>query len=355
MSMPRILICGDLKFAHKELRELFNNLAEVVTLSSSIRSRADFLIEFEAGGKFAGTVGIYRRNISKERIGIFDKELIKALTTAGVRWIAQNGAGYDEIDVAECKLRGIGLSNTPRVVDDATATAALYLIISCLRHFSLAERSLQLSQWKTLVSPGMAHDVTNRTLCILGLGGIGLRLAHLAHAFPMRIFYHSRTPPATPSPDCASALTSTSMSLGSAIPPWCTYVPSVKELCELADVLSIHVPLVPETIGLVGKAEISAMKKGSVLINTARGKVVDENAMIDALETGHLSSVGLDVFPSEPSVNPRLLAFPQAVLLPHIGGETYETEYERELCALRNLRDFLRDGRGTNLVPELRE
>ncbi|KAG2347506.1 hypothetical protein BDR05DRAFT_996619, partial [Suillus weaverae] len=126
-----------------------------------------------------------------------------------VRWIAQSGGGYDEIDVQACKERGnvrsrsestvanvftpgILVSNTPGANEDTTATATLYLMLSCLRHFSMAERSLRSGTWKTPFNAAQTHDVTGRTLGILGLGGIGLRFAHLAHAFPMRIIYFSR-------------------------------------------------------------------------------------------------------------------------------------------------------------------
>ncbi|KAH7926970.1 hypothetical protein BV22DRAFT_316046 [Leucogyrophana mollusca] len=331
--LPRILLC-DLRFAHVQLGKLFNGLAEVVTMDSP--NRADFLAGFMPGGKYAGTVGVYRRNvISSARIGIFDKEIIDAISPS-VKWIAHNGAGYDEVDVEQCRTKGIYVSYVPGVADDATATAALYLVISCLRHFSYGERSLRALQWKRPISAGATHDLTGRTLGILGLGGIGLRLAHLVHAFPMRVVYHSRRPKAD-------------------APDWCTYVGSVQELCEQADVLSVHVPLTKETTGAVGEKEIRAMKRGSIIVNTARGKVIDEEAMIRALEDGHLSSVGLDVYPSEPNVNPRLLEFPQNVLLPHIGGESYDTEMVREVRALTNLRDYLTGGMGKDLVPELRD
>ena len=164
---------------------------------------------------------------------------------------------------------GIGVSNTPGAVDEATATTTLYLIISTLRLFSKAERSLRAGTWKTPISSGDTHALTTRTLGILGLGGIGLHLAHLIHAFPMRVLYHNRR-------------------RRTDVPEWCEYVESLEELCKQVDVLSVHVPLCEETKGMVGDREIRAMKRGSVLVNTARGGVVDEEAMILALEDGHV-------------------------------------------------------------------
>jgi lactate dehydrogenase-like 2-hydroxyacid dehydrogenase len=165
---------------------------------------------------------------------------------------------------------GIYVSNTPGAVDDATATTALYLLISTLRQFSLGERSLRALTWKPPTTAQNAHDPTGRTLAILGLGGIGLRFAELAHAFPMRIIYHSRHKVAH-------------------APAWCEYFENVVEMLGQADVLSVHVPLRSDTVGLVGEKWIRALKKGAIIINTARGKVIDEEAMIKALEDGHVS------------------------------------------------------------------
>ena len=169
-------------------------------------------------------------------------------------------------------LVGIIVSNTPGAVDDATATTALYLIISALRQFAKAEQNLRAGQWKSGLNP--AHDPSTKTLAIFGLGGIGLRLAELAHAFPMRIIYHSRRPNPT-------------------APSWCEYFPAERldDMFAQADVLSVHVPLRKETEGIVGEREIRKLRKGAVLINTARGKVVDEAAMIRALEDGHVSNL----------------------------------------------------------------
>lgn len=163
---------------------------------------------------------------------------------------------------------GITVSNTPGAVDDGTATTALYLIISALRQFSRAEKNLHAGSWKQGLAP--AHDPSSRTLGILGLGGIGLRTAELCRGFPMRVVYHSRSPAAN-------------------APAWAEYYASMEEFLKETDVLSIHVPLKEETVGLVGEKEIRTLKKGSVVVNTARGKVIDEEALIRALKDGHVS------------------------------------------------------------------
>jgi len=329
---PRVLLCGDIVWAHDEVKELFDGTAEVIRMDSS--NRADFLAGLKPNGKYGGIIGIYRHNSSAERIGIFDKQIIGALTP-NVKWIAHNGAGYDQIDVQECKAKGISVSNTPGAVDEATATTALYLVISTLRQFSLGERSLRSNTWKTPIHPGRTHDLSACTLGILGLGGIGLNLANLAHAFPMRVIYHSR-------------------SKNENAPEWCQYYAKMEDMLKETDVLSVHVPLRKDTEGLVGEKEIRALKRGSVIVNTARGKVIDEEAMIRALTDGHLSSVGLDVYPNEPKVNPRLLKFSQLTLLPHMGTENQDSQKKMEVRALTNLRDFLTKGKGGDLIPEMR-
>ncbi|KAF9228384.1 hypothetical protein BS17DRAFT_773626 [Gyrodon lividus] len=353
-TLPKVMICGNPRWAHDEINALFNGIAEVIV--DDAPNRAEFFARFEPGGPYEGTVAVYRRNISAARIGIYDKVLVGGLPSS-VKWIAHNGAGYDLVDVHACKEKGLAplsdiirpdtqatdtltsigilVSNTPGAVDDGTATTALYLIISCFRHFSWGERSLHAGTWKNPISSALTHDPTGRTIGILGLGGIGLRLAHLVHAFPMRVLYYSRNR----NPEA---------------PDWCEYVGSMDELCERSDVLSIHVPLREDTRNLVGEMQIRKMKRGSIVVNTARGKVLDEEAVIRALEDGHLASAGLDVFPDEPNINPRLLEFPQNVLLPHVGTRTQDTERKMEVRAMTNLRDFLTTGIGKDLVPELR-
>lgn len=155
-------------------------------------------------------------------------------------------------------------------MDDATATTALYLLLSTIRQYSIAERSLRDLKWKPAGISKRTHDLTGKTLAILGLGGIGGRLAELVQPFPMRVIYHSRHK----SPDA---------------PAYCEYFANVNEMLAQTDVLSVHVPLRKETVGLVGEKMIRALKPGAIIINTARGKVIDEDALIRALEDGHVS------------------------------------------------------------------
>ncbi|KAJ8514455.1 hypothetical protein ONZ45_g8008 [Pleurotus djamor] len=332
MALPRVLICGELEWAQDDARVMFKDIADIILLESP--TRGSFLEDFKPGGKYYGVVAVYRDNSSGEYIGNFDREIIEGISKS-VKWIAHNGAGYDKIDVIACKEHGIYVSNTPGAVDDATATTALYLLIACFRQFSRGERSLRALNWRPKDGPQNARDLTGHTIAILGLGGIGKRLAELVHAFPMRVIYHSRHKAAD-------------------APEWCEYFEDVYDMLAQADVLSVHVPLKPDTVNLVGEKMIRSLKRGAIIVNTARGKVIDEEAMIKALEDGHLSSVGLDVFPNEPQINPRLLEFPQLTLLPHMGTDTRDAEYKMELRALTNILDYFKKGRGSDLVPEFR-
>jgi len=173
---------------------------------------------------------------------------------------------------------GIYVSNTPMAVDDATATTALYLILATLHQFPFTESSLRELNWKPKGISSKTHDITGKTIAILGLGGIGTRVAALAHAFLMRVIYHSRR-----------------KNLDA--PEYCEYFEDVEEMLRQADVLSIHVPLRSETVGLIGERWIRMLRPGAVIINTARGKIVDEEAMIRALQDEHVCLVFLDCFP----------------------------------------------------------
>ncbi|KZT69685.1 hypothetical protein DAEQUDRAFT_765269 [Daedalea quercina L-15889] len=332
--LPRVVLCDPVEYQY-ECKAMFDGVAEVIKIDPST-DRREFIRRLQPGGTLEGVIGLFERNQSIGRIGRFDEDLISELPSS-IKWIAHMGAGYDKVDVLACKERGIGVSNTPGAVDDATATTALYLMISALRGFSAAERSLRAGNWNRSHSSESTHDITGRIVAILGLGGIGLRFAELVHAFPMRILYHSRRKVA-------------------AAPEWCEHYDKehLDEMLAQADVLSVHVPYTKETRNIVDETVIRKLKKGAIIVNTARGQVVDEEAMIKALRDGHLSGVGLDVFCNEPNIDRRWYDIPNAVLLPHLGTATADSRKKMELQALRNLCDFVLTGKGADIVPELR-
>jgi lactate dehydrogenase-like 2-hydroxyacid dehydrogenase len=247
-------------------------------------SRDELFKDLAPGGRYADIAGIYHEHESHHKIGLPDNQMIYALPPS-VKWIAHKGAGYDQFDVASCKARGttililltqlahvdpgINLSNTPGAVDDATATTAIYLLIATMRNFSICERSLRAGTFKPHIE-GASHDLSGRTLGILGLGSIGIRFAEMARPFRMRIVYHNRRKVQNS-------------------PEYCEYFENLEEMLKVVDVLSVHVPLTPETVGFVGEKMIRTIKPGGVIINTARGKIIDEEAMLRALEDGHVS------------------------------------------------------------------
>jgi glyoxylate reductase len=203
---------------------------------------------------------------------VFDPEIINALPSS-VKYICHNGAGYDQIDLPSSTARGIEVSHTPGAVDDATATTAMFLILSSLRQYWKAETNARSGKWKQGLSP--AHDPEGKTIGIIGMGGIGSVVGKRCLAFGMKVIYHNRNP-ISPAPDFE-----------------CEYVADRDELLKRSDIVSLNLPLNDKTKGSFGKAEFGKMKDGSILINTARGGVVDQEALIEALTNGKVSPITL--------------------------------------------------------------
>ncbi|WWC65255.1 uncharacterized protein I303_107872 [Kwoniella dejecticola CBS 10117] len=333
MSKPQVLIAANPKngivWSKEEQASKLGAVAEVLELTSS--SREEFYKDLASGGKYANIVGIYRHNDSASAIGVFDKDLIEHLPSS-VKYIAHNGAGYDQIDIAAATAKNIQVSHTPGAVDAATATVGAFLAISAMRQFARAEQNVRNGKWKTGLSP--ARDPEEKTLGIIGMGGIGKALARRLIAFDMKVIYHNRNE-ITPPPDFP-----------------CKYIANVDDLLKQSDIVSLNLPLNEKTKGSFGKKQFDLMKDGSVLVNTARGAVVDEEALLAALDSGKLFSAGLDVFPDEPNVNPKLLSNDKITVLPHMGTETRDSQKKMELLVLDNLISAL-SGKGLlNQVPE---
>lgn len=250
------------------------------------------------------------------------EDLIRALP-GHVGLIASYSTGLDHIDVAAAQARGIRVTNTPDVLTDATADTAILLLLATLRGAAAAASLIQEKRW-TGWQPGQIFgwDLKGRTLGIFGGGRIGVATARRARAFGMALVYHSRR--ASEGLDTLGA----------------RFIPDVDDFWGAADVISLHVPLSPGTRHLVNSDAIARMRRGSFLINTARGDLVDDLAVIAALKSGKLAGVGLDVFSGEPHVNPGYLGLPQAFLLPHIGSATHETREMMGKEVLKSLAAF---------------
>ena len=223
--------------------------------------------------------------------------------------IASFGAGYEHIDIAAARARKIVVTNTPGVFTDDTADMALALIISVSRRLMEGARQLRAGEWDGWRPSGLlGHSLSGKTLGIMGMGRIGQAVAHRARAFGMEVVYHNR--------HRLPAHIETMLAA--------RHEPDLDAMIARADVLSLHCPASPETRGAIDARRIAAMKPGAFLINTARGDIVDEEALIAALAAGRLGGAGLDVFAQEPAVDPRLLALPNVVAMPHMGSATVE-------------------------------
>jgi glyoxylate reductase len=266
-----------------------------------------------------------------------------------LRVIANYAVGHDNIDVAAAAARGVLVANTPDVLTEATADLAFALLLAAARRVGEGERLLRAGGWHGW-EPGFMHgvEVAGQTLGIVGPGRVGQAVARRARGFGMTVVATGRQP-------AADARRGAGPSAGPSAAPSARPADglprvSLDELCERADFISVHAPLTPATRHLIDAAALARMKPTAVLVNTARGEVVDEDALCDALERGHLAGAGLDVFTGEPAVNPRLLTAPRLVLTPHLGSATAGARARMgELCA-RAVAAVLAGERPPNLV-----
>jgi lactate dehydrogenase-like 2-hydroxyacid dehydrogenase len=244
------------------------------------------------------------------------------------RIIANFGVGTDNIDLAAAQAHEIVVTNTPDVLTDDTADLAMALILMTMRRAGEGERLVRAGRWSGWrPTHHMGRRVTGATLVVLGFGRIGQAVARRAHhGFGMRVLAWGRS-----APDAAALLATGA-----------TFVPTLESALAEADVVSIHLPSTPETRAMLDARRLAVMPSGSFLVNTARGDVVDDDALVRALITGQLGGAGLDVYRREPTVDTRLLGMEQVVLLPHLGSATVETREAMGFRALANLDAFFR-------------
>jgi glyoxylate reductase len=254
---------------------------------------------------------------------------------SNLKVIANYAVGYNNIDVATCTKKGIAVTNTPDVLTDATADIAMMLILMCMRRAGECETYLRkgnFNGWRAELLLG--RDLKGKNLGIYGMGRIGQAVARRAEAFGMNILYNTR----------------------SGVKPHLPYPHvSFETLIKESDVLSFHCPLAPETKHLLGKEEIAKMKQDAVVINTARGPVIDEEALADALLSGKLLAAGCDVFEKEPEIHEKLLKCKNAVLLPHIGSGSLETRTDMAFLVVNAVYEGLNgEVPGLVLNPEVK-
>ena len=242
------------------------------------------------------------------------------------RLLANFGVGFNHIDTEAAKARGLAVSNTPDVLTEATADIAITLLLMASRRTGEGERHLRAGAWTGWRPTHMlGTQVSGKVLGLVGMGRIARAVARRAHhGFGMRVIYHDPYPP---TPAEAAALGAEPRA-------------SLEQVLEEADFVSLHCPATPETRHLMNRERLRRMRRSAILINTARGDVVDEVALVEALSNGTITAAGLDVFEKEPQVSPALLAMENVVLLPHLGSATQETRIAMGLRALENLRLF---------------
>ena len=241
-----------------------------------------------------------------------------------VRIIASYGVGHEHIDLAAARAAGIVVTNTPDVLTDATAELAFLLMLMVSRRAGEGDRMIRAGRWiGWRPTDLLGRSLDGKLLGLVGFGRIARATARRAHAFGMKIAYFSRSP-------------ATDDDLGFEA----NYMPSLEQIAEQADVLSLHCPGGEETRHLINADILARMKPGAVLVNTARGTVIDEEALADALIAGRIAGAGLDVFEREPEVNPKLLDLESVVLLPHLGSATIETRTAMGMRVAANLDQF---------------
>jgi glyoxylate reductase len=238
-----------------------------------------------------------------------------------IRIIASFSVGTDHIDLEAAERHGIVVTNTPDVLTDATADIALLLILGAARGAPAGMAAIREGTWANWAPTGMLGiSVTGKRLGILGMGRIGKAVAKRARAFGMEIHYHNRS--RVEAEDGA------------------IWHANLDELLRVSDFLSVHCASTAETRGLLNARTLSLLPAGAVVVNTARGDIVNDDALVDALRSGRIAAAGLDVFNNEPNIDPRYRNLPNAFLLPHLGSATLETRNAMGFRALDNLNDF---------------
>jgi glyoxylate reductase len=261
------------------------------------------------------------------------------LSTNGLKIVSNVAVGFDNIDVPTATAHKVMVTNTPGVLDETTADFAFALLMAAARRVVEADVFTRQGRYKGWeIDLMLGTDVFGATLGIVGMGRIGRGVAHRAKGFNMRVLYYDPMPL---TPEVERELGVTRADLG--------------RLVAESDFISVHVPLTKDTLHLLSTPQFGQMKRSAILINTSRGPVVDEAALVEALKSGRIAGAALDVYEREPAVHPGLIALANVVLAPHIASGTVRTRSEMSAMAARNMATAVRGGRPPNLLnPEVK-
>jgi glyoxylate reductase len=249
---------------------------------------------------------------------LIDEKVMDAANALKI--ISNYAVGYNNIDIEAAKKRGIVVTNTPDVLTDATADLTWALILSAARRIAEADVFTRSKKWKEWAPKLLlGADVYGQTLGIIGAGRIGAAVAARSKGFKMKVVYSSEFESKVMEEDLGAQRM------------------TLEELLTVSDFVSLHVPLTKQTFHMIGDKELSLMKKSAFLINTSRGPVIDENALVDALEKGRIAGAGLDVYENEPMIPEKLFKLKNAIILPHIGSATHATRAKMADLAVKNI------------------
>ena len=260
-----------------------------------------------------------------------DKDTINKLPDS-IKAISNFAVGFGNIDLEAAKDRNIIVTNTPDVLTDATAEIAMLLILGAARRASEGIEYAKNNNWKWSADFLIGKQLTGARLGVLGMGRIGRAVAKLAKAFGMIINYHNRS------------------KLSPELEDGAIYHDSIKSLFSVSDFLSINCPATKETLNIINKETLEYFPTGAIITNSARGDMIDDDAMIDALDRRKIYAVGLDVYKGEPNLNPGYLKHKSAFILPHLGSATKETRTDMANLAIDNLDEFFKTGNCKNKV-----
>jgi len=309
---------------------------KIPNIAEKILREKGFTVSVNRSGKILTKEELIRKGKNADALitllsDKIDREVIDNLNKC--RIIANYAVGYNNIDVEYAKSKGIVVANTPGILTDATADLTMALILACARRLPEGERFVREGKfegWKPELLLGL--DLKGKTLGIVGMGRIGFAVGQRAKAFGMKVVYFNRTRKA----NAENELNAKKVSL--------------EKLMKVSDVVSLHLPLTAETRGIIDKNKLNLLKPTAILINTARGEVLDEKHLIKMLKRKKIFAAGFDVYTNEPNLNPALLELENAVLLPHVGSGTVETRNAMAELVARNVVSYFQRGKAVTPV-----